>query len=493
MATITLHHVEITVKRPEIYPISIVCNHWAKMPAHDPTIRIPSIFVIFTFRNLYNSGNYSVHSMPDLRPILQVALDEINLHRAIQIAKEAVDGGVDWLEAGTALIKSEGMNAVRELRRNFPEHTIVADMKTMDVGAFEVEIAAKSGANVVIIMGVSDDGTIKEAIRTGQKYGAKIMVDMMSVADKVKRGRELQEFGADYLCIHVGIDSQMTGGNPCHELKIVSDEVDIPVAAAGGLNSETVVSAMESGAGIIIVGGAIIKAKKVTEATKTIIDAIQTNTSIKTELFKKYREEDLLEALYKVSAPNIADAMHKKGAMVGIRPLREGYKLVGRAVTVRTADGDWAKPVEAIDKAGKGDVIVINAGSGHTAVWGELASESSVKKGISGIVVDGAVRDVDDIKKMNFPVFTRNIAPNAGEPKGFGEIGTEIICGGITVRNGDWIVGDDSGVMVLPKERAREICNRGLDVHERENRIREEIQRGSTLSKVLKLEKWEKK
>jgi 3-hexulose-6-phosphate synthase/6-phospho-3-hexuloisomerase len=426
------------------------------------------------------------------RPILQVALDEINLHRAIQIAGEAVEGGVDWLEAGTALIKSEGMNAVRELRRNFPQHTVVADMKTMDVGAFEVEIAAKSGANVVIIMGVSDDGTIKEAIRTGQKYGAKIMVDMMSVPDKPKRGIELQEFGADYLCIHVGIDSQMTGGNPCFELKKVSAAVDIPVAAAGGLNSESVVSAMESGAGIIIVGGAIIKAQKVTEATKTIVEAIESKTAIRTDLFKKYREEELYDALYKVSAPNIADAMHKKGAMVDIRPIRDGYKLVGPAVTVRTADGDWAKPVEAIDKAEKGDVIVVNAGSGHTAIWGELASESSLKKGIAGVVIDGAVRDVDDIKKMNFPVFSRHIAPNAGEPKGFGEIGAEITCGGITVKNGDWIIGDDSGVMVLPKERAREICNRGIDVHERENRIREEIQRGSTLSKVLKLEKWEK-
>lgn len=431
--------------------------------------------------------------MPGTRPKLQVALDLINLHRAVQIAKEAVDGGVDWLEAGTALIKSEGMDAVRELRRNFPEHTVVADMKTMDVGAFEVEIAAKAGASVVIIMGVSDNGTIKEAIRAGQKYGTKIMIDLMSVADKPARGKELQEFGADYLCIHVGIDEQMTGGNPCRELERVAEAVEIPVAAAGGLNSETVVSAIESGASIVIVGGAIIKAKKVTEATKTIIDAMESGKPIRSDLFKKYGESEIYEALKKVSAPNIADAMHKKGAMVGIHPLKTGYKMIGPALTVRTADGDWAKPVEAIDKAEPGQVIVINAGSGHIAVWGELASWSSVKNGIAGIVIDGAVRDVDDIREMDLPVFSRHIAPNAGEPKGFGEIGAEITCGGITVKSGDWIVGDDSGIMVLPAERAREICNRSLDVHERENRIREEIQRGSTLSKVLKLEKWEKK
>jgi 3-hexulose-6-phosphate synthase/6-phospho-3-hexuloisomerase len=430
--------------------------------------------------------------MPATRPIVQVALDLLNLHRAVQIAKEAVDGGVDWLEAGTALIKSEGMNAVRELRRTFPEHTIVADMKTMDVGAFEVEIATKAGANVVIIMGVSDNGTIQEAIRAGKQYGAKIMVDLMSVPDKPARGRQIQEFGADYLCIHVGIDEQMTGGNPCAELQKVAKAVDIPVAAAGGLNSETVNAAVESGASIIIVGGAIIKASKVTDATGTIIKALESGKSIKTDLFKKYGEDQLYEALKKVSTPNIADAMHTKGAMVGIRPIREGYKMVGRAITVRTADGDWAKPVEAIDRAEEGDVIVINSGSGHIAIWGELASWSCVQKGVAGVVIDGAVRDVDDIKKMELPVFARYTAPNAGEPKGFGEIDAEITCGGIIVKSGDWIVGDDCGVIVIPSERASEICNRSLDVHERENRIREEIQRGSTLSKVLKLEKWEK-
>ena len=91
------------------------------------------------------------------------------------------------------------------------------------------------------------------------------------------------------------------------------------------------------------------------------------------------------------------------------------------------------------------------------------------------------------------PVFSRYLAPNAGEPKGFGELRVDIECGGVEVRPGDWIIADDSGIVVIPRERAVEIANRALDVKERENRIREEIQRGSTLSEVLELEKWEKR
>jgi len=84
------------------------------------------------------------------------------------------------------------------------------------------------------------------------------------------------------------------------------------------------------------------------------------------------------------------------------------------------------------------------------------------------------------------------VNPRAGEPKGFGEINVEITCGGVKVEPGDWIIGDDNGVVVVPKDKAVEVANRAIDVMEKENRVREEIKRGSTLSKVLELKKWEK-
>ncbi|UCE38243.1 MAG: orotidine 5'-phosphate decarboxylase [Thermoplasmata archaeon] len=426
-------------------------------------------------------------------PVLQVALDVMNLHRALQIASEAIKGGVDWLEAGTPLIKSEGLESIRQLKKTFPSHIIVADMKTMDVGTVEVEMASKAGADIVCIMGVADDSTITEAVKAARRYGCKIMVDLLRTSDPLLRAKDVQKFGADYVCLHVGVDQQMRAENPLEDVVRIASEVEIPVAAAGGLNSETAPKVVEAGATIVIAGSSIIKSPDVEKAASAIKKSILEKKEIPSKLFHKYSQKELHEAFLKISTPNIADAMHTKGAMKGIIPrIKHGMKMVGRAITVKTMDGDWAKPVEAIDKCKPNEVIVIDAGSGHTAIWGELASWSSKKKGIAGVVIDGAARDIDDILEMDFPVFSRHVVPNAGEPKGYGEIGCEIICGEQQVRSGDWIVGDESGVVVVPKEEAVEIVNRALDVHERENRLREEIKRGSTLSEVLKLKKWEK-
>jgi 3-hexulose-6-phosphate synthase/6-phospho-3-hexuloisomerase len=365
-----------------------------------------------------------------MKPVLQVALDLLNADRAVAIATQALKGGADWIEAGTPLIKSEGMEVVRQLRERFPGKTLVADMKTMDTGALETEMAAKAGADVICLLGASDTSTIQDAVKSARKYGVKIMIDLIGVSDKVKRAKELESFGVDYLCIHIGIDEQMQGKKPHQVLLSLVKHTNLPVAVAGGLNSETVAEMVRIGASIIIVGGAITKAKNVTTATAIIKKALTQKKSIKTNLFKKYDASKLFDAFRQVSTPNISDAMHKQGAMQGIRPITTGFHMVGRAYTVRTIDGDWAKPIEAIDKAEKNWVLVVDVNQGKTAVWGELATWSAKIKGLAGVVIDGAVRDYDDLLKIKFPLFSRFIVPNAGEPKGLGEIGAEVICGG---------------------------------------------------------------
>ena len=298
--------------------------------------------------------------------------------------------------------------------------------------------------------------------------------------------------GADFVTVHIAIDEQMKAVEPFKQLREVTSAVNIAVGVAGGINSETAVKAVKAGASIVVVGGAITKSTDACLATKQIKKAIETGKGIKTVLYKRVSEGKIREIFEKVSTANISDAMHRRGNLSSITPVISGLKTVGTAVTVRTYPGDWAKPVEAIDVANPGDIIVIDSGGGGVAVWGELATHSSVQKGIAGVVIEGAIRDVDEIRKLNFPAFSKTITPVAGEPKGFGEINVPIKIGGETVCPGDWIVGDDDGVVVIPKGEATETANRAMDVLEKENRIRKEIQKGGTLAEVTHLLRWEK-
>ena len=427
------------------------------------------------------------------QPVLQVALDFVDLERAIEVAREAVEGGVDWIEIGTPLIKSEGLNAVRAMRQAFPNHTIIADMKTIDAGRTEVETAAKAGANIIDVLGASSDATIAECVDAAHNYGAEIVVDMIEVADPVQRAKAAEAAGANYIAVHTAIDVQMVGGDPFEVLGRVAEAVKIPVACAGGVNSETAALAVQHGAMIIIVGGAIIKSADARAAAAEIKEAMDTGVAKATTLYKRVDETSIREALEMVSTANISDAMHRTGDLQGIRPVLNGVKMVGPVVTVRTYPGDWAKPVEAIDVAGEGDVIVIDAGGQGPAMWGELATHSAIQRKVAGVVADGAVRDTPDIRELGFPVYTKLIMPTAGEPKGFGEINVPIKIAGVRIHPGDWAVGDDDGVIIIPKARAAEFANRAMDVLEKENRLRGEIQRGSTLSQVAYLEKWEKR
>jgi len=364
----------------------------------------------------------------------------------------------------------------------------------MDAGRTEMETAAKAGANIATVMAAASDSTIVECVEAGRNYGIEVAVDLLGVADPVGRAEQVAKLGVRHIGVHCPIDDQMKGLNPFDRLRAIRARVSIPLAVAGGLNSETVVDAVEAGADILIVGGAITKADDPRAAAADIIRAYKSRTRIRTELFRRSGDDPakLLEILMRVSTPNISDGNHRVPCLAGMRSFVPGARFAGPVLTVRTARGDWSKPVQAINMAEPGTVIAIDAGGEAPAVWGELATHSAVNKKLAAVVIDGAVRDTPEIRKMGFPAFAKLNCSEAGEPKGLGEIGAPIWLCGQRVQPGDWLVGDDDGVMLLPKDRLAQMANLAQDWFEKENRIRAEINAGKTLADVVDLYKWEK-
>ncbi len=203
-------------------------------------------------------------------PKLQVALDFINLEEAIEIAKKVADS-VDIMEAGTPLIKAEGLETIRRLKREFPKHIINADMKTADVGDLEVKIAAEAGADIVSVLGAAPIETIRAADREGEAQGSKLAVDLIGIDDVEKRVPELTDAGADYYIVHCGIDEQKAGKDPLDKLRRVAKLTDVPLVAAGGLDAKKAVEVLKiPNVEVVIVGGGITKATDPAKAAAEI-------------------------------------------------------------------------------------------------------------------------------------------------------------------------------------------------------------------------------
>lgn len=428
-------------------------------------------------------------------PVLQVALDFIELERALRLASEAVAGGTDWIEAGTPLIKSEGFEAVRKLRSAFPNHVIVADLKTMDAGRIEFEAAANAGASIAVVLAAAADATISQCVEVGRKYGILTYCDTINIADEnlAKRTAEIDKLGVDIIGVHMPIDDQMLGKDPFSRLKAVRENTDAKVAVAGGVTSETAPELIAAGADIIIVGGALHKASDARKAAQALRTAIDSGKAQASAIGRRAGSANIAQMLMQASASNLSDAMHHKPCLAHIAQRTPGLRMAGPALTVRSAPGDWNKVVQAIDETPEGGVLVADCGGVPPAVFGELAAQSAKGRGLAGVVIHGAIRDSDMSTRIGLPIFSSAVCAHAGEPKGFGEIGTEITINGQSVRPGDWIFGDDDGVMVLPKESAVEYANRAIDVMEAEERLAAEIMAGKTLSEVVNLKKWEKR
>lgn len=163
---------------------------------------------------------------------------------------------------------------------------------------------------------------------------------------------------------------------------------------------------------------------------------------------------DHLERLREFTAANVSDVMESTGVLnPGIRPIVPGSMMVGQAFTVRAYPGSIISVHKALTEASPGDVLMVD-GEGDIlagALFGEIMAKECLSRGYAGIVVDGAVRDVIGLIEEGFPVFARAVTPRVGTNRRLGSTQGIISCGGVVIQPGDIIIGDDNGVVAIPR------------------------------------------
>lgn len=188
---------------------------------------------------------------------LQLALDLVDIPGAIDVVKQ-VEPFVDIVEIGTPIVINEGLHAVKALKEAFPDLSVLADLKIMDAGGYEVMKASEAGADIVTILAVAEDASIKGAVEEAKKQGKQILVDMIAVKNLAARAAQVDSFGVDYICVHTGYDLQAEGQNSFEDLRTIKSVVkNAKVAVAGGIKLSTLPEVIAAGPDLIIVGGGI--------------------------------------------------------------------------------------------------------------------------------------------------------------------------------------------------------------------------------------------
>jgi len=205
--------------------------------------------------------------------LLQIALDFLHLDKALKVAAET-HSFTDIIEAGTPLIKSEGMKVIETFRKNFQAKQIFADLKIMDAGALEAKMAFDAGADMITVCAQASMETIVEAIEETRRWNRKVVIDLIGSRDWLSKTKELKHLSPDFFCIHTGLDEQMRGKKPFGGLEDFVREVNQPYCIAGGIKPEDIPFIMPFEPSIIIVGGYITQAENPEKAAKIIKEAI---------------------------------------------------------------------------------------------------------------------------------------------------------------------------------------------------------------------------
>ncbi|RZU41377.1 3-hexulose-6-phosphate synthase [Edaphobacter modestus] len=191
---------------------------------------------------------------------LQVAIDLLSTADALALLNKVAEH-VDVIELGTPLIKQQGLSVVTNVKAAYPDKLVFADMKTMDAGELEADLAFKAGADIMTVLATAADSTIAGAVKAGKAHGKAVVADMIGVADKAARLHELKAMGVSWVELHAGLDEQAQAGYSIEKLLEVGRSADMPFSVAGGINAERIGGVESAGATIAVAGAAIYGAK----------------------------------------------------------------------------------------------------------------------------------------------------------------------------------------------------------------------------------------
>lgn len=403
-----------------------------------------------------------------MKPKLSVSLEFLHLENALFCAEQSVSAGVEILEIGSTLLKSTGLTSIKVLRERFPNVTLVADMKVQNNIASEIKAIVDAGANSITISGSASPDVWKESIDIASEYNVEIILDFRDIVQP-------QEYITENIPekINIVMFSLKQNGNIAFSLlQKATSSLTIPVAVRDVQEEDDIAEAISLGASIISVSFCDAKEKNIQEAVKKIQKILSDTKKTFPEDPVSLHEEQLFELLDQVAPSDFCEVIESPCFLDEIFPIQKYTKIIGKVATLKTWPGSELAVLEFLLTLQPKTILVIDAGGRGAAVWGQMATEIAIKKGLTAVVINGSIKEVNKIREKSFPCYTTSMSSKMEKKQSMAiDEHCTLKIGEVFISSGDWLIGNDTGIVCISQNNVFLNANKALKRYKDRMRI----------------------
>ncbi|NUM35415.1 MAG: hypothetical protein HUU50_12770 [Candidatus Brocadiae bacterium] len=402
---------------------------------------------------------------------LFVSLDFLHLENALFYAEQSIAGGIDFLEIGSLLLKNTGFNSVRIFKERFPSLKIVCDLKILQPQILEIEAASKSQIFAITISGAISEQNYQICLDMAQKNSLKAYLDFRGCAPCVVQNALSLIPRADAVIIDFFPQNQSIS-----LFQQISSMTDTPIFLQPSSLDENTLKGPLGFASMLVVPiqeSTSSISKEIISKAKNILNKIESQGEVSQ---KEYNEQTLREKLRKISTVHICEVYRKPIFLEKVYPLHRFTKILGRAYTLRVWPGEQKQVIQYLMEIPEQSILVVDAGGTQgNAVWSCLATEIAMKRKLSGAVVYGSISDVPYIRQKGFPCYAAALTAIPGQEENTASYNIPLTLGNVTIQPGDWMIGDDNGIVCIPSMQAFAIVDNAFELAKSRESILEEL------------------
>jgi 3-hexulose-6-phosphate synthase/6-phospho-3-hexuloisomerase len=416
---------------------------------------------------------------------LQVSLDFLHLENALFCAEQSIAGGAELLEVGNCLIKNAGLQCIRILKEKFPPIPLVADLKMLTPETQEMKASADAGANGITISGAISESNWGKCLAQAQERNLKVFLDFRDIPVSVMKLQLPLVASTDCVVLNLAQESDVFG-----ILQEIAFRYAKPIAATGITDLANLQEAMSLGLGTGIVQYQEEDTQNFKEATHRIHEAfLQIQQAAASQGSpREYSEQVLRRKLNEVMPSDICEVYRDKPLFLDkVYPLHRFTKVFGQAATIKMLGGGLPAMLDFLQEVPPKSIVVVDSGGEATPVWNTLTTVVAIKRNLAGVVLYGAITEVNLVRAKGFPCYVNSLTPLPTRESQGCLKNIPLQLGNVWVRPGDWILGDDCGVLCIPAEKIFTVTERALQLAKHKAQLLREIEDVNDSEKLKQL------